>query len=155
MVNLDGRRLSPGEPSRELLLHLEIYSRFPDVCAIVHTHSPWATAWSHLHAALPGGTEEMSYHDIDAIPCARAQAAGSQALADSACRELERTPVALLGGHGVVAVGRSATEAFELCALAEQQAQVRWLLRLGDERQAARVDGSEFQLAHAQSSGHW
>jgi L-fuculose-phosphate aldolase len=129
-LDLSGRQLTPGVPSRELPLHRAIYRLFPEVAAVVHTHSPWATAWSYLRRPLTGDTEEMAYHRIDSIPCAEPALAGSDALADAACAALENAPVALLSQHGVIGVGARAEEAFERCAVAEQQAHIRWLRRL-------------------------
>jgi L-fuculose-phosphate aldolase len=130
VVGLDGRRHTGGTPSRELPLHLEVYRRNPSVRAIVHTHSPWATAWSHLESAIPGPTEELSYYGLRRVPCAPWAPAGSRALARRAVEALDEAPVVLLARHGVVAVGETARDALELCALAEQQAHVRWLLRI-------------------------
>jgi L-fuculose-phosphate aldolase len=130
VVGLDGRQETNGAPSRELPLHLEVYRRDPSLRAIVHTHSPWATAWSHLEAGIPGPTEELGYHGLRGIPCARWAPAGSRALARHAAEAVEEAPVVLLARHGVVGVGTSAREALERCALAEHQAHVQWLLRL-------------------------
>jgi L-fuculose-phosphate aldolase len=131
-VDRSGQQLTSGAPSRELPLHLEIYRRFPAVEAIVHTHSPWATAWSYMGLALTGGTEEMAYHALDTIPCATPASPGSSALANAACVALKVAPIVLLRQHGVLGVGTSAVEAFERCAIAEQQAHIQWLLRLAD-----------------------
>ncbi len=54
----------------------------------------------------------------------------SAELAEAALVALDPVPVALLAGHGVVARAGSLADALELCALAEQQAHVEWLLRL-------------------------
>lgn len=42
--SLDGRR-----PSAETLLHTSLYNRYPDVGAVLHTHSVSATVLSRLH----------------------------------------------------------------------------------------------------------
>ena len=137
------------KPSRELPLHLAIYNEFPAAAAVVHTHSPWATAWSHLGIPLPGGTEELTYHGIDSIPCSPLHPAGSEALANAACKELATANVALLQAHGVVAMASSATDALELCALAEQQAHIQWLLRLDSTQKPARVAGLVPPVQHS------
>jgi L-fuculose-phosphate aldolase len=130
VVDLEGRQETGGAPSGELPLHLEVYRRNPSLRAVVHTHSPWATAWSHLQAGIPGPTQELSYYRLGLIPCAQWAPAGSGALARRAADALEEAPVILLARHGVVGVGGSAGEALERCALAEHQAQIQWLLRL-------------------------
>jgi L-fuculose-phosphate aldolase len=53
LVSTAGERLAGAlPPSRELPLHLAIYRARPDVGALVHTHSPCATAWSFLGKPL-------------------------------------------------------------------------------------------------------
>ena len=89
--------------------------------------------------ALDLSTEELRYHDLARIPCTPTEPAGSAALATAAAAALAEAPVTLLGGHGVIAMGRDTAEAFELCALAEQQAQLHWLLRLEGAASPLRV----------------
>jgi methylthioribulose-1-phosphate dehydratase len=45
-VALDGTPCSPGRPSYETGLHLALYRRFADVCAVLHGHSVPATVLS-------------------------------------------------------------------------------------------------------------
>jgi L-fuculose-phosphate aldolase len=93
-------------PSSEWRMHAAIYSARPDVLAIVHTHSPRATALAcagrgipafHYMIALAGG-------DIRCMPYATF---GSDELANHAVRGLEGRRATLLSNHGVVAVGTS------------------------------------------------
>jgi L-fuculose-phosphate aldolase len=137
-LDLEGRALSPGTPSREVQMHLALYRRDPAVAAIIHTHSPWATAWSHRSRDLDVPTEELRYHGIRRIPCAAWAPAGSARLASTAAAALHDSPVALLARHGVVALGPSLSDAIELAAVAEQQAHIQWLLRLDALRMAPR-----------------
>jgi ribulose-5-phosphate 4-epimerase/fuculose-1-phosphate aldolase len=46
------------KPSKEALLHGALYRRFPELKAVMHCHSPWATAWSAEHDTL----EFSTYH---------------------------------------------------------------------------------------------
>ena len=46
LVNMEGEILTKGKPSSEVNMHLEIYKKRPDVKAIVHTHSPYATGFA-------------------------------------------------------------------------------------------------------------
>ncbi len=93
-------------PSSEWRMHAAIYACRPDVSAIVHTHSPHATALScaglgipafHYMIALAGG----------AIRCAPYATFGTAELAASAIAGLEGRRAVLLANHGVVAVGPS------------------------------------------------
>ncbi len=141
-LDLSGARRGGGVPSCELPLHLEIYRRWPRTGAVVHTHSPCAVAWSHRGLALSHPTEELRYHGLSCIPCAAPAPAATAELARAAAEALRHGPVALLASHGVVARAASLRHAIELCALAEQQARIEWLLlvvaALGDGPSAAR-----------------
>ena len=54
-IGLDGQPVDPAlRPSAETALHLQIYRRFPDVGAVLHTHSHNQTVASRLFA--PQGT---------------------------------------------------------------------------------------------------
>lgn len=46
LVDMEGNVLTKGKPSSEVNMHLEIYKKRPDVNAIVHTHSPYATGFA-------------------------------------------------------------------------------------------------------------
>jgi L-fuculose-phosphate aldolase len=93
-------------PSSEWRMHAAIYACRPDVSAIVHTHSPSATALAcagldipafHYMIALAGGP----------IRCAPYATFGTAEIAAGAIAALEGRRAALLANHGVVAVGPS------------------------------------------------
>jgi L-fuculose-phosphate aldolase len=132
LIEVDGRgRVLDGDhrPSRELWLHLAVYAARPEVRAIVHTHSPHATAWSFLGEPLAPQTEEMTYYGIGRVGVAPAAAAGSPELAAAVAGSLGEAGAVLLHGHGVVAVGGDIAEAVTVAEAVEHQAHVGWLLR--------------------------
>jgi L-fuculose-phosphate aldolase len=144
------RRAPKRKPSSEWPLHTAIYRARPDAGAIVHTHSPRATALScarrgipafHYMIALMGGTD---------VRCADYATFGTQALADSAARALDGRKAALLANHGVVAIGATLEGAFAIAAEVENLAsQYLTLLAAGldpvilDDAEMARV-GAKF-----------
>jgi L-fuculose-phosphate aldolase len=85
-------------------MHAAIYARRPDARAVVHTHSPRATALAcagrgippfHYMIALAGG-------DIRCMPYATF---GTDELAANAVAGLAGRRAALLANHGVIAAG--------------------------------------------------
>ena len=102
---LDGAAVeAPLAASSELPLHLAIYAARPEAGAVVHTHSPAATALSaladevpavHYYAAMFGGP-------VLVAPYARY---GTDELARNAVRALRDRTGCLLGNHGAVTVG--------------------------------------------------
>ena len=94
----------------------------PDVNAIVHTHSPYATAVAvhsrgigpfHYMVAVAGG------HDIRCAPYATF---GSQELSDQAIEALQGRTACLLAHHGVIATGVDLAAALYLATEVEELA---------------------------------
>jgi L-fuculose-phosphate aldolase len=130
LVSVDGTQLAGDRaPSRELPLHLAVYMARPDVGALVHTHSPHATAWSFLGEPLAPEMEDNAYYGIGTVRTSRPAAAGTAELAEYAADALADSAAVLLGGHGVLATGSTLEKALEIARVIEHQAQVAWLLR--------------------------
>ncbi len=72
VVDMEGRRVEGQmNPSSDTPTHLVLYRAFPDIGAIVHTHSTWATAWAQAGKAIPAlGTTHADYF-YGPIPCTR------------------------------------------------------------------------------------
>lgn len=113
----------PHWPSSEWRLHAAIYAARPDIGAVVHTHSPRATALScarqgvppfHYMVLLAGGP----------IRCAEHATFGTPELARNCVAALADRRAVLLANHGVVACGTTlaaaVTLAFEVENLAGQ-----------------------------------
>ena len=100
-LSLDGDAVGggAGAPSSEWRVHLAIYDARSDVRAIVHTHSPAATAWSR-HGRPLGEILTAAFSET-----------GTAALADNAVEALGDRDAVLLADHGVVAVGTTLAEA--------------------------------------------
>lgn len=126
---LDGEATGPLPPSREWRLHSAVYDARPDAGAVVHTHSPQATAWSFLGEDLAPELEDNEYYETGPIHTAPPAPSGSVELAAGAARTLGRSRAVLLGRHGVLAIGASPEQAVLIAAVVERQAQVAWLLR--------------------------
>jgi len=72
VTDLEGRVVEGNlKPSSDTLTHIELYKAFPGIGGIVHTHSPWATAWAQAGRPIPAlGTTHADYFYGD-IPCTR------------------------------------------------------------------------------------
>jgi len=111
-------------PSSESLLHAAIYVRRPDVEAVVHTHSTFATVAAVGGDAIPPLVDEMVIYAGGAIEVSEYAFPGTQELADAVCDALGPRNAALIRNHGAVAVGRDLAEAVDLATLVERVAQV-------------------------------
>lgn len=72
VVDLDGNVVEGRlRPSSDMPTHLELYKAFKSIGAVVHTHSPKATAWSQAGKDLPCyGTTHADYF-YGTVPCTR------------------------------------------------------------------------------------
>jgi L-fuculose-phosphate aldolase len=133
VCTLGGEQLSgAGRPSSELFAHVAIYQARPEVQAIVHTHSPYATALAVNRTPIPFCLDEMYYSlGPRAIPVTEFARGGTQELAKSIVKTLGRENKAVLvANHGTFAVGADIREAFEISEEVEKAAMIYILARL-------------------------
>ncbi|MBE0467743.1 MAG: class II aldolase/adducin family protein [Candidatus Desulforudis sp.] len=125
IVDMDGQVLD-GErkPSSELALHLAVYRARPDVLCVIHTHSPYASALAVARKPIPPILEDMAGMIGGPVPVAEYAAPGSRHLAEFVAQAVEKVNAVLLANHGVVGVGQTPEEAFQVCQLVERSAQV-------------------------------
>jgi L-fuculose-phosphate aldolase len=122
-IDAEGRpQNSNAKPSSEWRLHVTIYRERADVQAIVHTHSPRATALSCARRAIPAFHYMIAFTGGPEIRCADYATFGTQELADNAVRGLDQRKAVLLANHGVVAVGATLEGAYAIAAEVENLA---------------------------------
>lgn len=131
VVNLDGEPVSPAPmpPSSETRLHLEIYRRRPDVQAVAHTHSIYASVAAVIGRDIPPLIDEMLMSIGGPIKVSKYAFPGTQELAEQAYAALGDRNAALLRNHGAVGVGPDIWEALEVCDLVERLAKIFVLAR--------------------------
>lgn len=124
---LDGTLL----PSSEWALHLAIYRQRPDVGAVVHTHSMFATTFAVLGEPVPPAHYLLARAGSDwlPVPVARYARYGSQQLAENCVRTLAAGNAVLLANHGLVAVGQTLDAALALADAVEYTAELAWRAR--------------------------
>ncbi|MGD9600475.1 MAG: class II aldolase/adducin family protein [Gammaproteobacteria bacterium] len=129
-MDLDGT-IAPGqlEPSSEWRFHRDIYASRPDAHAIVHVHSPCATALACMRREIPAFHYMISVGGGTSIRCARYATFGTQALSDAVLEALEARRACLLANHGLVALGEDLAAAYELTLALEDLAH-QYLLTL-------------------------
>jgi L-ribulose-5-phosphate 4-epimerase len=128
-VSLQGKVLEGSRlPSSELEVHRQIYVCRPDVGAIAHTHSLFATALSCLQETIPVIVEEQSQVVGGEIRCTRYVPAGQhRKLGEEVARALGQSNGVLIANHGTVSCGRTLEEAIFTCRIVERVAQMRVL----------------------------
>lgn len=117
-----GVRAGTRKPSSEWPFHTAIYRTRPDAQAIVHTHSPRATALSCARRSIPAFHYMIAFGGGADVRCADYATFGTQALADNAVAALDGRKAALLANHGVIALGATLDGAFAIAGEVENLA---------------------------------
>ena len=129
VVSLEGERLEGARlPSSEMEVHRQIYVRRPDIGAVIHTHSFYATALSCARRCVPVIVEEQSQVVGDELRCTNYVPAGQhRQLGEEVAGALGESNGVLLANHGVVACGRDLADALLTAQVVERVAHM-WLL---------------------------
>ncbi len=122
-LSLDGTVIAGArKPSSEWPFHLAIYKARPEAQAIVHTHSPRATALSSTRRGIPAFHYMIALCGGADVRCAEYATFGTPELAENAVRALEGRKAVLLANHGVIALGASLAGAHQIVAEVENLA---------------------------------
>jgi len=125
VVDLDGEPVEGDfAPTSELQLHLGVYRRY-GTGAVVHTHSPLATALACVLEELP----IIHYQLLELggpIRVAPYATFGTVELAEAVLSALQERSAALLANHGAVVHGPDVESAAERALLLEWGCQLYW-----------------------------
>jgi L-fuculose-phosphate aldolase len=126
VVALDGSAEdgSPA-PTSELGLHLGVYRRFDWTGAVVHTHSPMATAVGCVLDELP----PIHYQMLSlggSVRVAPYATFGTEQLHESVLEALEGHTAALMQNHGALTCGTSLDSAVEATFMLEWACALYW-----------------------------
>jgi L-fuculose-phosphate aldolase len=120
------------QPSTETPMHTGIYRARPEVGAVVHTHSVFATTLACLGWTIPPVHYMLTTLSEDGeIPLAPYTTYGTEQLADYAAEALgESRNACLLQNHGTITVGDSPEEAFSRTVVLEEMAEIYYRTRV-------------------------
>ena len=120
------------KPSSDTASHLYIYRNRPDVNGIVHTHSPYATAFAALGKPIPVYLTAIADEFGGPIPCAGFALIGGEEIGQQVVEHIGDSPAVLLKNHGVFTVGATVRDAVKAAVMVEDVARAVWLaLQLG------------------------
>lgn len=115
------------KPSSDTASHLFIYKNLPNVNGIVHTHSPFATAFASAEKPIPVLFSETAEEFGGEIPLTEFVLIGDEAIGQQVVKYGSKTNAVILRKHGVFTMGASPEKAVELAVLAENSAHIAWL----------------------------
>ncbi len=137
-IDFQGKHISGGKPSKEMIMHLKFYEARPEAAAIVHLHSTYAVAVSCLEDidkqdAIPPITPYYVMK-IGLLPVAPYHPPGDIALADAVAALAKEHAVVLLANHGPVVSANTLDAAVYASEELEEAAKLYLLLRYCDVR---------------------
>lgn len=123
-VDTDGTPTGRCRPSSEWRFHHDILATRNDVDAVLHLHSPAATALATLRRSIPPFHYMVAVGGGNDIRCADYATYGTQQLSENALAALEDRNACLLANHGQIACANTLPKALALAieveALADQ-----------------------------------
>ncbi|WP_455367509.1 class II aldolase/adducin family protein [[Eubacterium] cellulosolvens] len=131
IVDLEGQRIEGHlRPSVETKMHCFIHKHRVDVGAVLHTHSPIASAFASAREPLPCVSTEQAFHLGGIVPLVEKYIMpGSEKEEDlqAILQVLKSCPVALLQNHGVIVTGRNLKDAIENAIVVEDAAKIAFI----------------------------
>lgn len=144
VVDLDGKVVEGSlNPSSDTPTHVVLYKAFPNIGAVVHTHSTFATAWAQAGRDIPNiGTTHADYFHDD-IPCTRdmrkaevfgeyEKETGNVIVKRFKGLDPDDTPAVLVRNHGPFAWGKDPLEAVHNAVVMEECAKMAYRTELID-----------------------
>jgi len=124
--NTSGSTMNSIKPTSEWRIHRDILAARPDINAVVHTHSTFATTLACLHREIPPFHYMIAVCGGDTIRCAPYALFGGQELSDHALVALKERKACLLAQHGMIALGRDLNDALAVAEEVESLCEQYW-----------------------------
>jgi len=117
IVDMDGNQVEANPRGRkrtsEVLVHLAIYKKRPDVNAVIHSHPPHATAFAIAGITLPEGVHPEAEVFLGKVKTAPYATPSKQDLPDSITPLIgAETNTVLMGNHGSVSFSFDLTDTY-------------------------------------------
>ncbi len=133
VLDVDGKVVEGKlSPSSDTASHLYIYRHRPDVGGIVHTHSPYATAFAAVGKPIPVYLTAIADEFGGPIPVGGFALIGGEEIGKVVVESIGDSMAVLLKNHGVFTIGKNAEAAVKAAVMTEDVARTVWYaLQLG------------------------
>ncbi|MFH9610207.1 L-ribulose-5-phosphate 4-epimerase [Streptomyces sp. NPDC017448] len=121
-------------PSSDTAAHAYVYRHMPEVGGVVHTHSPYATAWAARGEPIPCVLTMIADEFGGEVPVGPFALIGDDSIGRGIVDTLRdsRSPAVLMRSHGPFTVGRDARSAVKAAVMVEDVARtVHYAQQLG------------------------
>jgi len=129
IISPKGKHIDGQPPSSEWPLHTAVYLERPDVGAIIHTHSRFATTFAILRQPIPACHYLIAASGADQVRVAPYATFGSDELARQTVDSLKKDNCILMANHGLLAVGNDIHKAYTIALYIEEVAELYYHTR--------------------------
>jgi L-ribulose-5-phosphate 4-epimerase len=111
-------------PSSDTAAHAYVYRHMPEVNGVVHTHSPYATAWAARGEPIPCVLTMIADEFGGDIPVGPFALIGDDSIGQGIVETLRdsRSPAVLMRNHGPFTIGKDARSAVKAAVMLEDVA---------------------------------
>lgn len=142
-LTLDGQYYGKRPPSSEWRFHRDVLKQRSDVNALVHTHSPFATALACRNEPIPSFHYMVAVAGGADVRCAPYATFGTQALSEQVLTALAGRNACLMANHGQITVGKDLDAALKLAGEVETLSAMYWRSMQGGD--PVLLDSQEMQ----------
>lgn len=126
LLDKEGKVLQGRKPSSEWRFHCAILNARPEIGAVLHMHSTYATTIACLGRDVPAVHYHIAIAGGDSIHCTPYTLFGEQNLSDLALEALRDRKACLLGNHGMIALGNDLDDALSVAHEVEFLCELYW-----------------------------
>ena len=131
-VNFSGDFTGSAAPSTEWMIHRDILMNRPEINAVVHTHSPFASTLACMSLDIPPFHYMIAVAGGASVRCAPYALFGSRELSENALIALKDRYACLLAHHGLIAIGADLKQALSIALELESLCEQYWrVLQIG------------------------
>lgn len=145
VLDKDGNPLTGGKASVDFIFHKAIYDDRPEINAVIHLHSPYATCFALLNREIPVYMQVLANTIGGSIPVSEFALPGTKQLGENIVKAMNKTKNAvIMANHGLVLCEKTPEKATVLASTVEDAAQASAL---------ALIIGKPVQLSDEQIQG--
>lgn len=145
-MNLQGDWQGRRKPSSEWRFHRDIYRARPEFNAVIHAHSPFATALACMGLDIPAFHYMIARFGGADVRCAPYALFGTQELSTAALDALQERSACLLAHHGMIVCGANLPQTLALAVEFETLCEQYWrVLQLAPAGRAKLIPADEMR----------
>ncbi|MDN4472167.1 L-ribulose-5-phosphate 4-epimerase [Demequina zhanjiangensis] len=132
---IEGTLGSERSPSSDTAAHAYVYRNMPHVGGVVHTHSPYATAWAARNEEIPCVITGMADEFGGPIPVGPFAIIGDDSIGRGIVETLDghRSRAVIMANHGVFTIGKDAKDAVKAAVMCEDVARTTHIAKQGGD----------------------